>query len=103
MVKEIFHNSFEKFKIYKDLYGKQCKRDWVAKVVFLVQMLLTLIYGRCNHFGDIILKFSGYLILIRSFRLCQQNFSKLFSCLPKADHVINSCLKGLLISPKLRN
>ena len=29
------------FRIYKDLYGKPCKRDWVEKVVFLIQMLLT--------------------------------------------------------------
>ena len=27
-------------RIYKDLYGKPCKRNWVAKVVFLIQMLL---------------------------------------------------------------
>ena len=27
--------------MYKDLYGKLYKRDWVAKVVFLIQMLLT--------------------------------------------------------------
>ena len=30
--------------IYKDLYGKQFKRDWVAKVVFLIQILPT--FGR---------------------------------------------------------
>ena len=70
MLKEIFHGSFEKFKIYTGLYGKQCKRDWEAKVVFLMQMFLTLIGSRCNHFGNIKLKFSGYLILICSFRLC---------------------------------
>ena len=34
MLKEIFRDSFENFEIYKDLYGKPCKRDWVAKVVF---------------------------------------------------------------------
>ena len=27
---------FENFEIYKDLYGKSFKRDWVAKVVFLI-------------------------------------------------------------------
>ena len=31
---------FKNFRIYKDLYGKPCKRNWVAKVVFLIQMLL---------------------------------------------------------------
>ena len=42
--------------MYKDLYGKLCKRDWVAKVVFLIQMLLT--FGRCGnrYFWDIRLK-----------------------------------------------
>ena len=34
ILKKIFHDSFENFEIYKDLYGKSCKRDWVAKVVF---------------------------------------------------------------------
>ena len=43
MVKEGFNNSLKNnFRIYKDLFGKQCKHDWVAKVVFLIQMLLTL-------------------------------------------------------------
>ena len=46
-LKEIFHDSFEVF--YKDLYGKPCKRDWMAKVVFLMQMLLTF-GGRCNPY-----------------------------------------------------
>ena len=27
---------FENFEIYKDLCGKSFKRDWVAKVVFLI-------------------------------------------------------------------
>ena len=34
MIKEIFQN-------YKALYGKPSKRDWMAKVVFLIQMLQT--------------------------------------------------------------
>ena len=47
---------FENFKIYKDLYGKPFKHEWVTKVVFLIPILL--IFGdRCNHpFGDIWLK-----------------------------------------------
>ena len=49
ILKEIFHDSFENFEIYKDLYGKSCKRDWVAKVVFLKQMLMTL-DGRGNRY-----------------------------------------------------
>ena len=55
MLKEIFHDSFENFEIYKDLYGKLCKRDWVVKVVFFMQMFLTFC-GRCNRLGDIRLK-----------------------------------------------
>ena len=70
MLKEIFRHSFENFEIYKDLYGKPCKRDWVAKVVFLLQMLLTF-SGRCNpYFWDIRLKILGYLIFICSFSFC---------------------------------
>ena len=30
----------------------------MAKVVYLMQLLLALIGGRCNHFGDIKKKFS---------------------------------------------
>ena len=42
MLDEIFPESFENFEtIYGDLYGKQCRWDWVAKVVFLIQMLPT--------------------------------------------------------------
>ena len=33
---ERFNDSFKHFKIYKDLYGKPFKRDWVAKAVFLL-------------------------------------------------------------------
>ena len=49
MLKEIFQDSFENFEIYKDMYGRPCKRDWMAKVVFPIQMLLTL-GGRCNRY-----------------------------------------------------
>ena len=34
MLKEIFHDSFENFEIYKDLYGKPCRRDWGGKSCF---------------------------------------------------------------------
>ena len=36
------------FRIYKDLYGKPFKRDWVARVVFLIQILL-IFAGRYNR------------------------------------------------------
>ena len=90
MLKKIFHNSFEHFEIYQDLYGKPCKRDWVARVVFLIQMLLTF-GGRCNRYScDIRLKnlrFPNFNIL---FQLVLTKFFKieLFLCLPKVDHVI---------------
>ena len=35
ILKEMFH------EIHKDLYGKLFKRDWVVKVVFLIQTLPT--------------------------------------------------------------
>ena len=51
IIKEIFHDSFENFQIYKDLYsGKPCKPDSV------IQKLLTF-GGRCNRYlWDIRLK-----------------------------------------------
>ena len=40
---------FKNFKIYKDLYRKPLKHDWVARVVFLIQ--IPLIFGNCcNHY-----------------------------------------------------
>ena len=44
MLKELFHYGLKIFKIYKDLY-EPFKRDWVAKKVFLIQILL--IFGSC--------------------------------------------------------
>ena len=40
---------FKNYRIYKDLYGKPCRRDWMAKVVFLIQMLPTF-DGRRNRY-----------------------------------------------------
>ena len=40
MRKRKIKRQFKNFRIYKDLYGKLCKRNWVAIVVFLKQMLL---------------------------------------------------------------
>ena len=40
MRKRKIKQQFKNFRIYKDLYGKLCKRNWVAKVVFLKQMFL---------------------------------------------------------------
>ena len=56
MLKEIFHDSFENFKITRICMENHWKRDWMAKVVFLIQMLPTF-GGRCNcYFWDIWLK-----------------------------------------------
>ena len=73
------------FRIYKDLYGKPCKRDWVAKVVFLIQMLLTF-GGRCNrYFWDIRLKILRLPNFNMLFQLVLTKFFKreLFLCYRK--------------------
>ena len=36
--------------MYKDLYGKPFKPDWMVKVVFLIQILL-IFGGRCNRYS----------------------------------------------------
>ena len=46
MLKKIFHESFENFEITR-ICMETCKRDWIAKVVFFIQMLPTF-GGRCN-------------------------------------------------------
>ena len=76
-----------------DLYGKPCKRDWVAKVVLLIQMFLTF-GGRYNrYFWDTRLKILRLLNFNMLFQLVLTKFfkSELFACLPKVDHVIKSC------------
>ena len=81
---------FWKFRSYKDWYGKPCKRDWMAKVVFLIQMLPT--FGsHCNHcFWDIRLKILSLPNVNMLFQLVLTKFfnSELFLCLLKVDHVI---------------
>ena len=60
MLKEIFHDSFENLEI-----TRICKLDWMAIVVFLIQMLPTF-GGRCNAIFEIYgRKCSGYLIRMR--------------------------------------
>ena len=94
MLKEIIiTRQFENFEIYKDLCGKPFKLDWVAKVVFLIQILL-IFGGRCNrYFWDIWLKIDRLPNFNMLFQLVLTKFfkSELFSFLPKVDHVINSC------------
>ena len=67
---------FENFKIYKDLYGKPFKRDWMAKVFRLIQILLTF-GGRCNrYFWDLRLKIYRLLNFNMFFQLVLKKFYK---------------------------
>ena len=75
--------------IYKDLYGKPCKRDWKVKVVFLIQMFLTFGGRRNRYFWDIrlkILRLPNFNMLIQ-FVPAKFFKSELFSRLSKVDHV----------------
>ena len=102
MLKEIFQDSFENFEIHKDMYGRPCKRDWMAKVVFLIQMLPTL-GGRCNrYFWDIrlkILKLSNFNMLFLSFPRCYN----VFKAAPIVAYRRSSNLSDFLVKVKLRN
>ena len=40
LLKGNISQQFENFEIYKGLYGKPLKRDWVARVVFPIHILL---------------------------------------------------------------
>ena len=63
MLKEIFHDSFDNFEIYEDMYEKPWKSNWEA-----IQMLSAAIaIAAFEIYGW---KFSGYLILICSFSFC---------------------------------
>ena len=76
MRKKKITRQFKNFRIYKDLYGNPCKGDWMAKVVFLIQMLQTF-GGRYNrYFRDIrlkILRLANFNMLVQ---LVLTNFSK---------------------------
>ena len=67
------------------------QRDWMARVVFLIQILL--IFGcRCNrYFSHIWLKTYRLQNFHMFFQLVLSKFfkSELFSCFPKVDHVTN--------------
>ena len=56
MHKRKIKRQFKNFRIYKELYEKPLKHDWVGRVVFLIQILL-FFAGGCNCcFWDIWLK-----------------------------------------------
>ena len=85
------YRQFKNFRIYKELYGKQFKRDWVAKVDFLIQILL-IFGGGCNrYFWDVGLKYNRFPNFNMFFQLVLTKFleNELFSYLPKVDHSIN--------------
>ena len=71
--------------------GVTGKRDRVAKVVFLIQILLLFGGLRNRYFWDIRLKIYGLSNFNMLFQLVLTKFvkSELFSCLPKVDHMIN--------------
>ena len=74
----------------------------MARVVFLIQILL--IFGcRCDrYFWDIGLKIYRLPTFNILFQLVQTQFfkSELFSCLPKDDHVINWCKRPISSSSR---
>ena len=92
MRKRKIKRQFKNFRIYKELYEKPLKHDWVARVVFLIQILL-FFAGGCNCcFWDIWLKIfrSPNFNMLIQLVLAKVFQSTLFSCLPKVDQVINS-------------
>ena len=100
MRKGKIQRQFKNFRIFKDLYGKPCQRDWVAKVVFLKQMLLTFggRYNRC--FWDIRLKILRLPNFNMLFQLVLTKFfkSELFSCVTTVGQVIKSCKEPIALS-----
>ena len=87
MRKRKIKRQFKNFRIYKELYEKPLKHDWVGRVVFLIQILL-FFAGGCNCcFWDIWLKIfrSPHFNMLIQLVLAKVFQSTLFSCLPKVD------------------
>ena len=78
------------------MYGKPVKHDWVARVVFLIQILPTF-SSHCNrYFCDIQLKIYRLLNLnLCSFNFHEQNFPKV----NYFDYMTNLIAKGLFDWP----
>ena len=88
---------FENVQIYKGLYGKPLKLDWVARVDFLTQIVL-IFGGRCDrYFWDIRQKIYSlpYFNMLFQFLLTKRFESELFLCLQKVDHVIKLCKRPI--------
>ena len=80
------------------MYGRPCKRDWMTKVVFLIQILLT-VGGRCNrYFWNIRLKILRLPNFNMLFQLVLTKLFKgeLFTWLPKVGQVIKSCKEPIV-------
>ena len=92
MLKEIFNEGFWKFPKYEDLCRKPCKRGWMAKVVFLIQMLPTF-GGRCNrYFWDIrlkILRVPNFNMLFQLVLNCFRVYRKLITWSSHAKSLFN--------------
>ena len=89
-MRERFNDGLKILEFTRICRKNQSKRDWVAKFVFLIQMLLTF-GGHCNRcFWDIRLKMLRLPNFKMLFQLVLTKFfmSELFSCLLKVDHVI---------------
>ena len=87
----IFHDSFENFKITRICMENHARVSWMAKVVFFIQMLST--FGGCcnSYFWDMRLKILRLPNFNMLFQLVLTKFfkSELFPCLPsQVDQVM---------------
>ena len=73
---------------------KTLKRGWMAKVVFLIQMLP--IFG--GPLQSLLLRYTAENSQVANFNTALSacaNKIELFSHLPKVDHVIKSCMESI--------
>ena len=88
---------FKNFKIYRDLYGKPLKHDWVASVFPKSCCYLLLSFGGCcnRFFWDIRLTFYRLSNFNTSVsvpaKFSTMHINELFLCLQKVDHMTNYC------------
>ena len=79
------------------MYGKPLEPDWVARVIFLIQ-IRPIFGGLWNrYFWGIRLKICRSPNFYMLFQLVLTKFfkSELLSCSPKVDHVINYCKRPI--------
>ena len=89
MHKGKIQRQFKIFKIYKDLYRKPLKQDWVARVIF---------GRRCHLYSwDMWRKIYRLPSINMLFKFLITKFCKkeLFSCLWKVDDMINYCKRPI--------